>query len=65
LEGIGRLEGVQPGVVEGFVGVDVADAGNDGLFEQEGFEGAGTAAETAGEHVGGEGVFEGFGAEAG
>src|SRR5687768_16190936 len=47
-QGIGRLQGVKAGVVERFVGINVADAGNEGLFQQKRLKGAGTAAQTAG-----------------
>lgn len=38
-EAVGACERVDPGVVEGLVGVDVADAGEKGLVEQSGFDG--------------------------
>jgi len=61
-EGGGAFAGVEAGGVEGFVDVDVAQAGDEGLVEEGGFEGAFGGAEEGVEVGWGEG--EGFGAEA-
>ena len=60
-EGAGGHLGVDACPVEGFVGVDVADAGDAGLIEEEGFDGAVAVGEGVGELGGGEG--EGVGSE--
>ena len=51
------------GAVEGFVDVDVAEAGEEGLVEEGGFDGAAGLEEKGGEAAGGD--LEGFGAEVG
>lgn len=38
-EGIGAAAGMETSVPEGFAGVDIADAGDAGLIEQEVLEG--------------------------
>ena len=61
-EGGGSTCGVDLGVEEGFVGVDVADASDGGLVEEDGFDGAtGVFLETLVEIGGGE--VEWFGTE--
>ncbi len=59
-EATGRAAGADAGAEEAFVGVDVADAGEQGLVEQGGLDGELAAAEEGGEGVGRDG--EGLGA---
>lgn len=63
LESVGRGLGVDLSAVEGFVGVDVADASEDGLVEQGGFDGSLGGLEGGLELSGGHG--QGVGAEGG
>jgi hypothetical protein len=58
---VGGGEGVEVGGVEGFVDVDVAQAGDDGLVHEGVFDGAGGSGQIGGEIGGGHG--EGFRAE--
>lgn len=53
---------MEAGGPQGLVGVDVADAGEEGLVEQKGFEGTGAGGKAPGE-IGGR-DFQRFGAEA-
>ncbi len=62
-EAAGVAGGADAGAEEAFVGVDVADAVEDGLVEEGGLDGELTAAEEVGEVGGGDGG--GFGAGAG
>lgn len=64
-EGAGGDFGVEAGEEQGFIGVDVADAGDAALVEQGGFEGDGAPAQGVPEGCGVEGVAERFGAELG
>ena len=50
LEAVGGSERVEAGPEEGFIGVDVADAGEHGLVEQDGLDGASRSARGVGEH---------------
>ena len=60
----GRLR-VQTGQEEGFVGVDVADPGDEALVEQHGLDGGATTTQPAPEGVAVEGGIDGVGAELG
>jgi len=57
-EAASRAAGADAGMEEAFVGVDVADAGEERLIEQCGFDGKLAAAEEGGKFFGGDG--EGF-----
>ena len=51
-DAVAAAEGGDAGAVEGFVGVDVADAGEDGLVEEGRFDAGAFGADTLGELVG-------------
>lgn len=58
---IGRCERVYAGGEEGFVGIDIAEAGDQALVEEGGLDGSAGGSEESGEAGGGE--VERFGAE--
>lgn len=60
---VGGAQGVQFGLVQGFIGVDVAHASQEVLVHEQGFELAFMGLQALEENIGGEGFIQRFGAE--